>query len=473
MQPNPTPTRFARLRAVNPVWLIGILVLLTYGVRLAGELPAGSWRGTRIPLRIIADTVGYYSYLPALLIHRDVSMRTIFALIEQYGYPREPGEQPYSWTQLKNCSSTGRPLNPYNYGVALLELPCFLLAHAVSLASGFPADGFSFWYQVIVGFSDRLYTVGGLLLIWRLLIRAVSRGTAAAAIVCLYFGTNLWHYSAFAAGQSHPYSFFLCAVLLTLTPRWLKDPSWKNTVLLGLTATVLTLVRATNLMMLILVAGYGVASFGDACRRLSFFAAQVPKLVAVTLLAGLMFIPQFAYWHAVTGKWLINPYLEIAPYIADTPSGNGFDFTHPHLLSVLFSVRKGVFFWAPILLFSVFGLFRLPPALRAWLLPLVVFQLLNLYLVASWRWWSYGASFGHRAFIDSYPLFAIGLAAFFGSLHRRPARIIVALAVLLLLFLNIFQTLQADRQIIHCDLMNWEVYQLIFLRLDLPSIYAI
>jgi hypothetical protein len=45
--------------------------------------------------------------------------------------------------------------------------------------------------------------------------------------------------------------------------------------------------------------------------------------------------------------------------------------------------------------------------------PAMIFLTVNTYLIASWWDWKFGASYGHRGFVDSLSLLAIGLAGFF------------------------------------------------------------
>jgi hypothetical protein len=82
------------------------------------------------------------------------------------------------------------------------------------------------------------------------------------------------------------------------------------------------------------------------------------------------------------------------------------------VLDVLFSAEHGLFLWHPILLFAAIGLvlfFRANPLLGGLLLAGFFSQ---IYLIASWSFWSQGDSFGGRMFISLLPVFAIGLAAF-------------------------------------------------------------
>jgi asparagine N-glycosylation enzyme membrane subunit Stt3 len=77
----------------------------------------------------------------------------------------------------------------------------------------------------------------------------------------------------------------------------------------------------------------------------------------------------------------------------------------------LFSVRKGLFFWSPALLFAAAGFCLLKNYKRDYVLSTFVFMALNVYIISSWGTWSYGGSFGHRAFVESIAVFAFGYAS--------------------------------------------------------------
>jgi hypothetical protein len=75
-----------------------------------------------------------------------------------------------------------------------------------------------------------------------------------------------------------------------------------------------------------------------------------------------------------------------------------FDFLHPHLAGMLVGVRKGLFFWSPVLLLSVAGFFAMRGPLRAFRFSSAAVIIVNTVLVASWWDWPFGRSCGHRAF---------------------------------------------------------------------------
>ena len=133
-------------------------------------------------------------------------------------------------------------------------------------------------------------------------------------------------------------------------------------------------------------------------------------------------LPQLLYWHHLTGHFVVNAY----------GSNPKLELTHPHLLAVAFSVRKGLFFWTPLVALAVAGLPFLRSCAPTVLLATPVVLAVNFWVVASWSQWWYGGSFGQRALVDSLPLIALGLAALFDwARSTRAARAPVAVVVIL------------------------------------------
>jgi hypothetical protein len=131
---------------------------------------------------------------------------------------------------------------------------------------------------------------------------------------------------------------------------------------------------------------------------------------------------------------------------------------------VLFSVQKGVFFWSPILLLAFVGLFLTRGAARHIQVPSVIIFTVTVYLIASWFDWQFGASYGHRGFVDTFPFLAIGLAAFFERAAARPtARVMVAVVCLAAAALSMFQMFQYWYQILPMSDLTWAEYRRLFL----------
>ena len=97
--------------------------------------------------------------------------------------------------------------------------------------------------------------------------------------------------------------------------------------------------------------------------------------------------------------------------------------------------------------------------------PALVFLALSTYLIASWHEWQFGASYGHRGFVDAYPQFALGLASAFSRAAARPV-LAASMAVVcaLLCALSMFQMLQYWHGVLPMRDITWAQYRGLFLK---------
>src|SRR4030095_13583408 len=273
-------------------------------------------------------------------------------------------------------------------------------------------DGFTLYYQVIVAFAGVVYFGAGLLFLRKILVRRFTPAVSLAALICMVFGTNLFHYATYDSLFSHAYSFFLFSALLFLIPAWLDRPTPWRSVGIGVLCALTVLVRHTNVLLLLFVLLYGVTSIQTARDRVHLLSARRREAA----LAGAVFLaliaPQLLLYRYQTGQWLFSPYNAIG----------SFDWTSPKLLQVLFSVQKGLFFWSPVLLLSVAGIPAMRKTAPELLLPTLLVLPAVAYLIACWADWQMGGSFGHRGFTDLLPVFALALASLVADARRALAR---------------------------------------------------
>jgi hypothetical protein len=110
-----------------------------------------------------------------------------------------------------------------------------------------------------------------------------------------------------------------------------------------------------------------------------------------------------------------------------------------------------------VLLFATAGFFVMRKYKRAYVLPTLVFMPLNLYIIASWRNWAYGGSFGHRAFVESIAIFAVGYASLIESRpDRAPARATIIITSCLLVLLSTRLMLEYWLGVIPFDGTTWQ-----------------
>ena len=401
---------------------------------------------------IKSDGYSYYVYLPSWFIYKDISLEALAR--EWYG-----GTYP-GFTGLRRWPSTGRWMNLHPIGTAILETPFFAAGDALSWWSNFPRDGFSLYYQHAAGFSGLAYFVAGLAVLRRILTHRFSTGVVLATLVCITWGTNLFHYGVFDGTFSHAFAFFEICLWLWIVEAWWRPggATGLRTIALGLAAGVIALTRHTNVIFLGVLPLFGVSSWRDVPLRLEALWQRRGAVVLAGVTAALTLAPQLALYHRTTGSWLVNAYVTHAASV-------GFRFGSPHVVEVLFSTQKGLFFWSPILLLAVAGLFLRSEPARDFRVAAIVLLAAQIYLTASWSEWQFGASYGHRAFTDGLGLMAPFLAAMFERVaDRRIARGLVSLGAAAAVLLSIAQMIQYWIGILPFANTTWSQYRALFLR---------
>jgi len=395
------------------LWLLVAVIGIVGVVALKG---ASVQRGDAIR----SDGIGYYLYLPALLLDHDVTMertadRSFAGRIDPvYGVRPVPPRQ--------------RLLDRYPVGVAIMALPFFAVANLAAFVLGDEMDGFSSPYQVMAALAGLTYALLGLYLLGSFLRRWFRVDVVLITLAATTFGTNLFHYATYDATFSHAFSFFLVALSLVLGARLGDRPGWLLALAMGATLGLITIARPTNVVIVSFLALVGVSSLDDARSRVAAFWRR-RRLVVLGLAAFLvMLVPQLVYWHAITGRFLVYSYGE----------DDRLDLLRPHLVQVLFSVRKGLLFWSPLLVLALVGVVVMRRRARELFLATVVFLVVDAWVIASWRIWWYGDSFGQRPFVEALPVLAIGLAVFLERMMRSSWRRVTLVLVGLLCALSAY-----------------------------------
>ena len=326
-------------------------------------------------------------------------------------------------------------------------IPFFLSGHLLALVFHVAPNGFTWPYQVMAALAGLSYLCGGLLFLRRTLERHFSSSMTLVSLIVITFGTNLFHYGTTDNIFSHIFSFFLFSALLYLIPQWYESPRKLNMICLAIVAGLIVIVRPTNIFFLIFVPLLGVYNFESFQERIKLVRAQMPTILLGAATFLLTVVPLFLYWKYITGHWIVNSY-----------QGISFNWSQPEIINVLFSVRKGLFFWSPILLLGFAGFYFVRRYWKGFLIPALILLIAHTYLISSWPMWYYGGSFGHRAFTESLPVFAVGYAALLESARTRPLlyRSILALSALLIL-LSVKLMIQYWNGIIPYDLTTLEL----------------
>jgi hypothetical protein len=421
-------------------WIVAAAAVLC----LTGYVLVYSTGKASVPIR--SDGFSYYVYLPSWFLYHDTTLSSVARDCCGGDFP--------DFTAIVRWPGTRQWVNAHPIGVAVMQTPFFLAAHALTRWSNLSPDGFSLYYQHAAGLSGLAWIVAGLWVLRDLLRRHFSDGVTAATLISILFGTNLYHYATYDSSYSHPYSFFLFAALLDLTDRWHRSGE-RHPVLLGLTAGLIVLTRHTNALALLVFPLYGAADRRTLREAGARLARDWRALGAMLAVAAAVVLPQLVLYYRATGHALVSSYGSL-----------GFNFASPHVFGVLFSVQKGVFFWSPLLLLAVAGLFFTRGTARAFVLPSLLFLAVNTYLIASWWDWQFGASYGHRGFVDSLPMLSIGLASVYSRANDRALlRHVLQVGVSLAVALSLVQMLQYWNGVLPFSDTTWDQYRRLFLHL--------
>ena len=422
-------------------WLIIAFVILT-------NFQYKYWKDSE---RIIAwDVIYYYSYLPATFIYNDLSL----------SYAPTAEEEVKSKTWCQNAPN-GNCMIKTASGMAAMYAPFFAASHLYTKLFGgevYHPNGYSVPYRFGLIASSIFYFAFGLFFMRKTLQQFFPDFVVICTSMIIAVGTNLFYYVTTEPTMSHAYSFCLLAAFIFYSLKWHKSPSLLLSLLLGFLTGVIALTRPTNAIILLFFILWEVRSFADLKNRGLLFLRNYKWILLMAFVAVSVWIPQLLYWKNHAGVWLYNSY------------GNEerFFFNDPKIIAGLFSYRKGWLLYTPVMTFALIGIFFLRQKFGGFFLPVLLFTLLNIYIIFSWWSWWYGGGFGLRAMIDSYALLAIPLAAFFYYLWQKKivVKILTIFIFATLVFFNQFQVAQYRSGAIHWDAMGKKVYWANFGKLE-------
>ncbi len=371
---------------------------------------------------INSDGKGYYAYLPAIFIYKDLQ----FGFVEGYEYQYYPGNR--SVYKEFRMPAGDRVVNKYFPGMAVIWLPFFLLGHLFAWLEVFPRDGYSLPYQAAIAFSALFFLWIGAKLLFRLLKKfSATDGEAALLTLTVTLGTNLLFFTLVESSMTHVYSFALITGFLVTAYNLLHSYRTKWLLLTVFLYLLIVLIRPTNALVLLLIpflAG-NTSTLVHAFRNV--VSDKAGMITGMIIAAILVFIP-FLLWKEQTGKWLVYTYGE-----------EKLNFLQPNVLNILFSYNRGWFLYTPLALVSLFGLVRLFRENRFGFFWVLLFLFLFIYTLSSWWVWYYASKCGQRVFIDIYALVGVLLLYLLRMPVRKIGRTLIQTLFVMLILLNGWQ----------------------------------
>lgn len=414
---------------------------------------------------IVGDAKAYYAYLPAIFIYQD----------SQYEFIDDYEQKYYANNQKKdflNTTKNGKKVNKTFPGAAILYLPFFLIAHALSLLFGIETDGYSIIYQYLFDFGYWLYLLLGTIYytkVFRLL--KFKNKHIYFSLFILLVGTNMLFYTVVDQSVTHIFNF---AMINALIYHLLKHKStqnnnpvckkplcdlWKNNKHLYFSISLLVLIgitRPTNIIILLLIPIFiNQKEFYSHLIKRIFMFKNILILSTITLIIGC--IP-FLLWRWQTGNWIVYSY-----------GNEGFDFLNPEIANFLFSYMKGWFTYTPIaLIIIIIGLIYLGAKNWAKITLILFFYTISVYVFSSWWCWYYGAGMGQRVMIDHYILLGFLMLFAFQKMTAILQKITVIIFILLI-GLNVVQAYQIKKGIYPMGSPTKNIYWDNFLNLTLKA----
>jgi len=395
------------------------------------------------------DTWGYYLYLPALFIHDDLeNLETSLAAKNKYMNHSNPGAANPLGVDEVHMQPNGNQVNKYTCGVALLQAPFFFLAHAIAQTSGqWDADGYSTIYNILIMLSSIFYTMLGLLILAKILSKNFDDGVVILSLLSVALITNLYFFCVYLSGMAHSYLFFLYALLVISTINFYGRQKLIDAVGIGFSCGMITLIRPTEIICIIIPIFYGLLSIKEFALRLKQLIAN-PKFYLSIIVAITIGFIQLFYWYEMTGNWLHYSYNE-----------EGFNFLRPKIKNGLFSFKNGWLSYTPIMYFALFGIVFLFKN-RKFLFPVLLFLSLHIYIIYSWHCWNYINGFGSRPMVETYALLSIPMAfAYKNILSINWLKYLFFPIVFFLFILIQFNMYQLTIGVLWTEEANWNYYK--------------
>jgi len=368
---------------------------------------------------IVSDVINYYAYLPATFIFHDIGITK-----------PETIEKGQFWTKrLPN----GNNVIKMSMGMSFVYAPFFFAGHGAAKLLGYEAYGYSAPYKFALVIGAFVYLVLGLIYLRKILLRYFSDKTSAITILAIALGTNLAYYASVEGTMTHIYNFALFNIFTWHTILWHEKPTFKRLFGLGALAGFITLIRPSNVIVLLFFFLYNVYSFKLLKEKLVFIVKRFHWFLGMLVAFLLIWSPQFAYNLHFTGEWLFYSYTD-----------EKFFFNNPQIMDGLFSYRKGWLLYTPMMVISLLGIGVLFFRMKEFSWATLLFIFSAIYIIFSWWCWWYGGSFGQRSFIDYYGILAIPFALVISEVAKIKKWLYKA-AVVIVAVLIVFNNFQIQK----------------------------
>lgn len=379
-----------------------------------------------------SDVKGYYGYLLATFIRHDL------------------GEESYVVEYIQETPNG--TLNKYFAGTSLMMLPWFCAGHILAEIVGETQNGLSWPYLIMVNIGALIYAFLALLYFRKLLILlGLKDNTIGFIVLGLLFSTLLLQYSCIQPGWTHIYSFFCATLLYYCAWRFSESLGSRYLCSGAVLFALILLIRPVNGTLLL---GIPVLLGSKTGLFVSNLISHKHKLLISLVLAAAIGLIQPLLWYAQTGNLIEWSY-----------RGEGFHWGKPEVLNVLFSFRRGLFIYTPVLFLFLLAIPKLLHTDRTRAIWALIYFAVNTYIISAWWIWDYGGGFGQRPYIEHYPILFITIALAISKLKPLLRKLAFTFIALCCIFTSL-QWVQFQREIIQHEYMSWDKYKHVFMKFN-------
>lgn len=381
---------------------------------------------------IDSDGKGYYLYLPNTLINNTIRNQEVD---DRYIVDSKKGS-----------------VNKYFVGTAAAMSPFFFTGYIMAKIMGYKLDGYSLPFQYSISIAAIFYLVLGLIFLSLIIeLYKINPIVNSITLIIIVFGTNLLSHSVLIPSMSHVYSWcFISSFIYFIKKLDLTNKS-KYLYFSALVFGFIILIRPLN-GLIIFIIPFISTSYSDFKNLINQNLKFNRIIISLLILTSVLSV-QLIVWYLQTGSFFVWTYKQ-----------EGFYFNNPQVWNVLFSFRKGLFIYTPIIFISLFGLIFVFKKNKFHFFSLLFFILILIYFISSWWNWFYGPSFGQRPFVEFYAVFALLLAFLINGIVNKLLKTITLTICFLLIYVNLIQTYQFQYGFISSWDMNFEKYKYIFLK---------
>jgi|GEM_PF-2083420 len=360
------------------------------------------------------DSMGYYAYMPSVLIDHDLD------------FDNQLGRVNWKWTR----SETGRIINVWSVGPAVMWAPFFILGHIFSVLLnlvGFkvPLNGYSLFYELPCYFATVFYGFLAVLLTYRFCREFFEEKSSLIATLVTLFATPLVFYVEFEPSMSHVMAYLTATACIYVYHRNLQERSAAKWAAVGLLGGLTALIRwqcASLVFFILLVDFIFVARTSFRSNYPKLFFKNLLMWAMCALIVLVVFIPQVVAWFGFLGK--IDGMSEIPQM------GRGIEkYLAPALIETLFHYYHGIISWTPIVVPALVGFYLFSRRRFSQTVVIIwLFFLSQIYFIASSDWTS-GWSFGQRRLIETFIIIALGLGEILHSFRNNRTAYLVCIAI--------------------------------------------